>query len=110
MSFQEVIHVHGGDEKVPVSSSGARVEKIVAHRCEHPLSLSRELDCQKYVKVLRKAGTPINSIFLQLLKGSLWLKTSIASRCSEGRGRGGEKKERLVSTACTCTKCLFILP
>ena len=41
--------IHGGDEKVPISSSGACVEKIVARKRGHPLSLGRELDCQKYV-------------------------------------------------------------
>ena len=64
-------------EEVRKVPRGERVDKIMSCKCGRPLELGKELDndVQKYVKALRKAGTPINTaVILAAVEGIITAK------------------------------------
>ena len=64
-------------EEVRKVPRGERVDKITSHKRGRPLELGKELDndVQKYVKALRKAGTPINTaVILAAVEGIITAK------------------------------------
>ena len=74
---------------------GRRVDKIVSRKCGRPLALGKELDddAQKFVKALRKAGTPINTaVILAAVERIITAKDRTLLVCNSGhiklKGRG----------------------
>ena len=66
---------------------GGRVEKIVSRKRGRPLTLGKELDddAQKFVKALRKAGTPINTaVILAAVEGIITAKDRTLLACNGG--------------------------
>ena len=64
-------------EEVRKVPRGERVDKIMSRKRGRPLELGKELDndVQKYVKALRKAGTPINTaVILAAVEGIITAK------------------------------------